>query len=436
MSAPYARELDLAVAVAREAGALLRSRFDQAQEVGYKGRIDLVTRMDLESERLIVERIGAAFPGDDIWAEEGGGGRVGRERLWIVDPLDGTTNYAHGYPVFAVSIALRVAGRLEAGVVYNPLLDEMYAGRRGGGVTLNGSPRGVTTVGELERAMLATGFPYDLRAGDPERNNVGPFSRFVVQAQAVRRAGSAALAIAKVAVGRTDGFWERGLHAWDMAAAALLVEEAGGRVTDYEGRPLVLEEGEIVATNGPLHEAMLRVLAVEPACGPGGPPFPAPGRAHAEGLLPGAAAPAGTRIRPMRRADATAVADLAGQLGYPSTPGQAERRMEAVEGHRPAAALVAEGPGGEVLGWIHVYAVHGLVSDPYAEIGGLVVDEGARCRGVGRTLLAAAEEWAAGQGLREVALRSNVIRVRAHEFYRRLGYDGPKTQHRFRKRLG
>ena len=254
-------ELAVAVAVAREAGALLRANFDQEQEIGFKGRIDLVTKMDLESERLIVDRLSAAFPGDDIWAEEGGGQRSGRPRVWIVDPLDGTTNYAHGYPVFAVSIALEVEGRLEIGVVYNPLLDEVYAGRRGGGVTLNGRPRRVTPAASLERALVATGFPYDVGDRDPERSNIGPFSRFVVRAQAVRRAGSAALAIAKVAVGRTDGFWERGLHAWDMAAAALLVEEAGGKVSDYEGRHLVLADGEIVATNGALHETMLAVLA-------------------------------------------------------------------------------------------------------------------------------------------------------------------------------
>ncbi len=150
----------------------------------------------------------------------------------------------------------------------------------------------------------------------------------------------------------------------------------------------------------------------------------------------GAAAPAGTRVRPMRRTDAAAVAELAGQLGYPSTTGQVELRIAAVEVHGPAAALVAEGPRGDVLGWIHAYVVHGIESDPHVEIGGLVVDEGSRGRGVGRALLAAAEAWAAGQGLREVALRSNVIRERAHEFYRRLGYDCPKTQHRFRKRLG
>lgn len=256
----YERELSVAESVAREAGALLRENFDREQEVGYKGRIDLVTQMDLKSERLIVGRLKAAFPDDDIWAEEGSGERHGADRLWIVDPLDGTTNYAHGYPIFAVSIALRVEGGLVVGVVYNPLLDEMYAARRGGGTTLNGRPRRVTTVAALERAMLATGFPYDMRRDDPEQSNVGPFSRFVVRAQAVRRAGSAALAIAKVAAGRTDGFWERGLHAWDMAAAALMVEEAGGRVTDYEGRSLVLETGEIVATNGPVHAPMLEIL--------------------------------------------------------------------------------------------------------------------------------------------------------------------------------
>ena len=260
MKATGERELATAIEIAREAGALLRERFDREQDVGYKGRIDLVTAMDLASERLIVGRLSAAFPGDDVWAEEGGGRRTDAARLWIVDPLDGTTNYAHGYPVFAVSIALAVEGRLEVGVVHHPLLDEVYAARRGGGVTLNGEPRRVTAVESLERAMLATGFPYDVGARDVEGNNVGPFSRFVVRAQAVRRAGSAALAIAKVAVGRTDGFWERGLHAWDMAAAALMVEEGGGRVTDYEGGPLRIESGEIVATNGPLHPAVLNVL--------------------------------------------------------------------------------------------------------------------------------------------------------------------------------
>ena len=218
--------------------------------------------MDRRSERLIIERLTAAFPGDDVWAEEGGGGRSGSERVWIVDPLDGTTNYAHEYPVFSVSIALQIQGRLEVGVVYNPLLDDVYAARRGGGATLNGQRRRVTSVDTLERAFLATGFAYDVTVSDPERNNVGPFSRFLVRAQAVRRAGSASLAIAKVGVGRTDGFWERGLHAWDMAAALVIVEEGGGFISDYGGGVPALEGGELVATNGRLHASMLEVLAM------------------------------------------------------------------------------------------------------------------------------------------------------------------------------
>jgi len=259
------RELKVALETAREAGLLLKEHFGHAQEVDFKGRINLVTEMDRRSERLIVERLTKAFPGDDVWAEEGGGGRTGAERVWVVDPLDGTTNYAHEYPVFSVSIALQIAGRLEVGVVYNPLLDDVYAARRGGGATLNGRPRHVTRVDVLERAFLATGFAYDVTVDDPERNNLGPFSRFLVRAQAVRRAGSASLAIAKVGVGRTDGFWERGLHAWDMAAALVVVEEGGGRVSDYRGEPPALEGGELVATNGPLHATMLEVLAMRGA---------------------------------------------------------------------------------------------------------------------------------------------------------------------------
>ncbi len=145
--------------------------------------------------------------------------------------------------------------------------------------------------------------------------------------------------------------------------------------------------------------------------------------------------PANVRVRPMCREDAATIAQLAGQLGYPSTPGQVERRLADVERHGAAAALVAEGADGMLLGWIHVQTVHGIESDPHAEVGGLVVDEAARRRGVGRALMAAVERWAAAQGLREVALRSNVIRDDAHAFYRGLGYDCPKTQHRFRKRL-
>ena len=249
------------MATAREAGALLRENFGRVHEVEFKGRINLVTEMDRRSERLIVERLRAAFPDDDVLAEEGGGASRGAPRRWIVDPLDGTTNYAHEYPVFSVSIALAVDDRPVAGVVFNPLLDEVYAARRGGGATLNGVPRRVTAAGALEQAFLATGFAYDVSDPDPERNNTGPFTRFVMRAQAVRRAGSAALAIAKVGVGRTDGFWERGLQPWDMAAAMVIVEEGGGTLTNYAGSTPSLHGRELVASNGKIHAAMLDVLA-------------------------------------------------------------------------------------------------------------------------------------------------------------------------------
>lgn len=262
MIGSFDRELSLGVETARRAGALLKENFGKAQDIGFKGRIDLVTEMDRRSEDLIVETLRAAFPGDSIWAEERGRDRAQSERVWIIDPLDGTTNYAHEYPVWAVSIALRVEGRLEVGIVLNPLLDDLYAARRGGGATLNGRPRRVTGVDSLERAFIATGFAYDVMAvADPEQNNLGPFSRFIRRAQAVRRAGSAALAIAKVGVGRTDGFWEGGLHPWDMAAAILIVQEGGGRATDYCGGPVDLEARQLVATNGRVHEEMLEVLA-------------------------------------------------------------------------------------------------------------------------------------------------------------------------------
>ena len=260
MSGPlYERELAAAVAIAHEAGALLKDNFGREQEVGYKGRINLVTEMDKRSEQLIITRLNEAFPGDDILAEEGGGSRSGSERIWIVDPLDGTTNYAHEYPVWSVSIALQESGDLKVGVVYNPLLDDTYAARRDGGAMLNRRPRRVSEVDDLGKAMLGTGFSYDL-GGDNEANNIGPFSRFLLSAQAVRRAGSAALAIAKVGVGRSDGFWERGLQPWDMAAGMLIVQEGGGKTSNYEGGPGGLTERKLVATNGRIHGAMLDVL--------------------------------------------------------------------------------------------------------------------------------------------------------------------------------
>ncbi len=275
MSATFERELDLAMKAAREAGALLKNNFGKQQDVRYKGRIDLVTEMDHRSEELIIGRLGAAFPGDAFLAEERGRDSSKSDRVWIIDPLDGTVNYAHEYPVFSVSIALQAAGELVVGAVYNPLLDEMHAARRGGGAMLNGQKRRVTEVDTLERAMLATGFGYDVAAEpDPEKNNLGPFSRFIRRAQAVRRAGSAALAIAKVGVGRTDGFWERGLRPWDMAAGIVVVVEGGGRISNLAGGPPDVQGRQLVATNGRIHAAMLEVLAQG-----GTPSVPLPGGA-------------------------------------------------------------------------------------------------------------------------------------------------------------
>ena len=262
MSATFERELEQAVKVAREAGALLKDNFGKTQEIGFKGRIDLVTEMDRRSEELIISRLRAAFPGDGFLAEERGAEAGSSDRVWIIDPLDGTVNYAHEYPVFSVSIALQSAGELVVGAVYNPLLDDMYAARQGGGATLNGKQRRVTTVDRLDQAMLATGFGYDVASEpDPEKNNLAPFARFIKAARAVRRAGSAALAIAKVGVGRTDGFWEWGLRPWDMAAGMMIVREGVGTLTDYSGREPFLESRQLLATNGLIHEDMIRVLA-------------------------------------------------------------------------------------------------------------------------------------------------------------------------------
>jgi len=262
VSATFERELEKAMAVAREAGALLKENFGKQHDIEYKGRIDLVTEMDRRSEELIIGRLRAAFPADGYWAEERGreAGSGENDRVWIIDPLDGTVNYAHEYPVFSVSIALQSAGELVVGAVYNPLLDDMYAARQGGGATLNGKQRRVTTVDRLDQAMLATGFGYDVASEpDPEKNNLAPFARFIKAARAVRRAGSAALAIAKVGVGRTDGFWERGLHPWDMAAAAVVVAAGGGQTSDYEGHSIVLGPA-LVASNSIVHGSMLSII--------------------------------------------------------------------------------------------------------------------------------------------------------------------------------
>ena len=255
--------LNFAIQTARDAGRILASRLGRVQ-ISTKGDIDLVTEADLASEKLIIERIRSHYPRHAILAEESGTtdgvtaipGKS--EWKWIIDPLDGTTNYAHGYPCFCVSIAVERAGQIELGVIYDPNRDELFAAERGQGVTLNDRPIKVSSIEDLNSAMLCTGFPYNVR----ERPNFArEFTNFTMNAQAVRRDGSAALDLAYVACGRSDGFWEDGLNPWDIAAGVLLIEEAGGLVTNFQRQRLDIYTPQVVATNGLIHDSMMKILA-------------------------------------------------------------------------------------------------------------------------------------------------------------------------------
>src|SRR5258705_8357637 len=252
--------LNFAIQIARDAGSLLLQRLGAAR-VSNKGDIDLVTEADIASEELIIERIRSHYPQHGILAEESGEaisvGATRSEWKWIIDPLDGTTNYAHGYPCFCVSIGVARAGVLEIGVVYDPTRNEMFAAERGQGATLNDRKIHVSDVEELNSAMLCTGFPYNVR----ERPDFArDFANFTMKAQAVRRDGSAPIDLAYVACGRFDGFWEDGLNPWDVAAGVLLIKEAGGWVTDFRNGPLDIYTKKVLASNGLVHNAMLRVL--------------------------------------------------------------------------------------------------------------------------------------------------------------------------------
>ncbi|PYS70877.1 MAG: inositol monophosphatase [Acidobacteria bacterium] len=254
--------LDFAIQTARDAGRLLAKRFGRKIEITNKSEIDLVTESDLASERLIIDRIKTYYPRHSILAEESGASEPHDRAAqidwrWIIDPLDGTTNYAHGYPCFCVSIGLEHKGRLEIGVVYDPIRDEMFAAERGQGASLNGRRISVSRTMNLSAALLCTGFPYDVR----QRNEFARhFANFIMAAQGVRRDGAAALDLAYVAAGRFDGFWEEGLKPWDVAAGSLIVEEAGGRVSNYQGGPLSIYSPPIMASNGLVHEQMMSVL--------------------------------------------------------------------------------------------------------------------------------------------------------------------------------
>ncbi len=248
----------LARETARLAGDLLMKHFGGHQKVDHKGEVDLVTEIDRLSEQVIVEALERAYPEHAIVSEEGAGRDGQGPFRWIVDPLDGTTNYAHGYPVFSVSIALEKDQEMVLGVVYDPVRDELFAARKGQGGTLNGHRLTVSRTQRLAESLLATGFPYDIRHSPA--NNLDHFSQFALRAQAIRRAGSAALDLCYVAAGRFDGFWEMKLAPWDVASGGLMVTEAGGLVTDFSGRPFSIQTGEILASNGSIHTEMLDVL--------------------------------------------------------------------------------------------------------------------------------------------------------------------------------
>lgn len=250
--------LRAAVRACRAAGRIQRAAFGSSFAVEHKGEIDLVTAVDRRCERAILAIIGRAFPGHGVLAEESDPRGGDAEHLWVIDPLDGTTNYSRGFPYFCVSVALARAGRVIVAAVLQPLLGELFTAIRGRGAYLNGRRLCVSGQAHLDQSFLATGFPYDIRGG--RRTNLDHFTRFATRCLAVRRAGAAALDMAYVAAGRFDGFWELKLRPWDIAAAALLIEEAGGRVTGLSGRPWRLPVRDIVASNGRVHKAMIAVL--------------------------------------------------------------------------------------------------------------------------------------------------------------------------------
>jgi myo-inositol-1(or 4)-monophosphatase len=252
--------LELASSLARAAGKIQRERYATGLEIRTKSAaVDLVTDVDETCEALIVSTLEAERPGDAILAEEGGerdpGGAAWR---WIIDPLDGTTNYAHGYPRFCVSIGVEFEGARSVGVVYDPLMDELYHAVAGRGAYLNGRQIRVSQETALDRALLATGFAYDRRKS--EQDNLNNFAAFLKAARALRRDGSAALDLCYVASGRLDGFWELKLAPWDVAAGYLIVEEAGGRCSDLSGGTAPASGSEVVASNGKIHQAMREVL--------------------------------------------------------------------------------------------------------------------------------------------------------------------------------
>ena len=248
----------VAVETAREAGNILLAEFDRPVRISYKGEVDLVTQADQRSEQAIVARLRSHFPKHAVVAEEGGGHENVSGFRWYVDPLDGTTNFAHGYPCFAVSIGLAEQDELLVGVVFNPVSGELFSAVKGEGAFLNQKPIHVSAIETLSTSLLATGFPSHKRTQNP---NIHYYWDFTLRSHGVRRDGSAALDLCSVACGRFDGFWEFGLKPWDTAAGVLIVREAGGMISDFAGRPYRLGGPEVLASNGRIHSEMQQVAA-------------------------------------------------------------------------------------------------------------------------------------------------------------------------------
>jgi myo-inositol-1(or 4)-monophosphatase len=241
-------------AMAREAGGLLMSYFDRHIKIEYKGDADLVTVADRKSEALIMERLRAQFPTHDVMGEEGTRIETGSDYKWYIDPLDGTTNFAHGFPVFCVSLGVQFRGKSAAGVIYDPTRDEMFVASAGNGATLNGKKIQVSATSRLADCLIGTGFPSHKRHKNP---NIHFYHQLTLRSHGVRRAGSAALDLCNVAAGRFDGFWEFNLNPWDTAAGIVIAEEAGARITDFSGGTFQLNSRETLATNGLVHDALL-----------------------------------------------------------------------------------------------------------------------------------------------------------------------------------
>jgi len=257
----WTKYLNAGVEAATNAGQMLRDNMSSHRLISYKGAIDLITNFDSRSQDMILSILSDIFPDHDYYAEESPFHNRDSEFRWIIDPIDGTTNFAHNFPVFCISIALEFRDDIVAGIVYDPMRDEMFTAIIGKGAHLNKSSIMVSRIDELDKSLLATGFPYDIR--ESRNNNIDHFNRFIKRAQGVRRCGSAALDVCYVACGRFDGYWELKLQPWDIAAAALILTEAGGRGSDFHGNPLNIFGNETLGSNGLIHKQMTEVLKLK-----------------------------------------------------------------------------------------------------------------------------------------------------------------------------